>query len=216
MRTRSPIGLQNGASTGPTSRDWSAFALLLIDVQRDFWPEATATAFPEFPANVSRLLAFCRAEGIDVVHVRAQFRPDRSDWLPRARLRGRIPCVEGTPGAEPLPCALEQPGEPVFLKQAFDAFRAENIEAHLQGTGKRFLLCAGLVTSVCVLLTAAAAAQRDLLAAIVEDCCADEPVAHTQTLLRYGGFFFRRTTVDRLLDDYAGWCADLRQLGSVP
>jgi hypothetical protein len=41
-------------------RNWEQFALLLIDIQRDFWTEELASSFPDFPANVERLLALCR------------------------------------------------------------------------------------------------------------------------------------------------------------
>jgi nicotinamidase-related amidase len=194
------------------ARDWSPFALLLIDVQHDFWPEATAARFPEFPANVARLLAFCRAEGIDVVHLRARFRPDRSDWMVNAKLRGRTPCIDGTPGAETLPFARERPGEAVIVKHTWDGFQDPELPAYLCDRGKRFLLIAGLVTSVCVLFTAASAAQRGFLTAVVEDCCADRPEAHEQTLTRYGGLVFRRTTVDGLFEGYVPWSAALRRL----
>ena len=43
-------------------RNWEQFALLLIDVQQDFWPEKLAASFPDFPDKVARLLAFCRAD----------------------------------------------------------------------------------------------------------------------------------------------------------
>src|SRR5919201_4049141 len=151
-----------------TARDWRAFALLLIDAQRDFWPEGIAAQFPAFPAAVERLLAFCRAEGLDVVHLRARFRPDMADWMATYKLRGRTPCVEGTSGVETLPFAVEQPGEAVVVKQAFDGFQTAELEAHLRRTGKRFLLTAGLVTSVCVLFTTASAVQRGFLTAVVE------------------------------------------------
>jgi hypothetical protein len=54
-------------------RDWRPFALLLIDAQRDFWPDDSAARFPAFPDAVERLLGFCRAEGLEVVHLRARF-----------------------------------------------------------------------------------------------------------------------------------------------
>lgn len=195
-----------------TGRDWRSFALLLIDTQRDFWPEGVAAQFPAFPGAVERLLAFCRAEGIEVVHLRARFRPDMSDWMATYRVRGRIPCVEGTPGVEPLPFALERPGEAVVVKQSFDGFQTAELEGHLRRGGKRFLLTAGLVTSVCVLFTTATAVQRGFLTALVEDCCADRPEAHAQTLDRYAGFLFRRTTADGVAADYADWCAALEKL----
>src|SRR3954453_20557951 len=168
-----------------TSRYWSPFALLLIDVQRDFWPDSMAARFPSFPANVERLLAFCRAEGLEVVHLRAQFLPDMSDWMAAYILRGRTPCVAGTVGVETLPFPVEHPGESVILKQAFDGFQTRELEEHLRRTGKRFLFAAGLVTSMCVLFTIASATQRGFLTAIVEDCCADRPDAHQHALDRY-------------------------------
>jgi nicotinamidase-related amidase len=190
------------------SHPWDPFALLLIDVQRDFWGERTAAAFPCFPENVAHLLAFCRGSGIDVVHLRAGFKPDMSDWMPVYRLRGRIPCVEGTPGAETLPFAREAPGEAVLVKTTFDGFHVPQLLPHLRAEGKRFILTAGLVTSVCVLLTTASAVQHGFLAAVVEDCCADEPGAHTETLERYQ-FIFERTTVDGIAGRRQEWASAL-------
>ena len=193
-------------------RNWERFAVLLIDVQRDFWSERLAQSFPDFPAKVERLLALCRREGLDVVHLHASFRPDMSDWMPRYRLRGRIPCVEGTEGVETLPFAIEKPGEVVIVKQTFDAFHNPNLLPYLRRKGKRFLLTAGLITSVCVFLTTASAAQLGFLAAVVEDCCADEPFIHEHTLDRYR-YIFDRTTTDAIGKDHIKWLATLEEIG---
>ncbi len=193
------------------TRDWGQFVLLLIDVQHDFWGESVAERFAHFPANVARLLGFCRAENIEIVHLRASYKPDMSDWMPRYKLRGRIPCVQGTDGIETLPFALAEPGETVITKQTFDGFLVPELLPYLRHKGKRFVLTAGLVTSVCVLFTTVSAAQSGFLAAIVEDCCADDPRAHEQTLDRYR-FIFDRTTVDSILDRYPEWMASLREL----
>lgn len=192
---------------------WEQFALLLIDVQRDFWSERVAEHFPDFPSNVARLLALCRREGIEVVHLRARFKADRSDWMPRYMLRGRIPCVERTEGVEVLPFAVEEGDELVIVKQTFDGFHSEDLLPYLRGRGKRFLLAAGLVTSVCVFLTAASASQLGFLVAVIEDCCADHPVSHKETLERYA-FVFERTTVHKMLDRRMEWLAVLKELDS--
>jgi nicotinamidase-related amidase len=192
-------------------RDWGQFVLLLIDVQRDFWGESVAERFAHFPTNVARLLSLCRTENIEVVHLRASYKPDMSDWMPRYKLRGRIPCVQGTDGIETLPFALEEPGETVITKQTFDGFLAPELSVHLQQKRKRFVLTAGLVTSVCVLFTTVSAAQTGFLTAVVEDCCADDVQAHEQTLDRYR-FIFDRTTVDCISDRYPEWLATLREL----
>ena len=195
-------------------RPWAPFALLLIDVQRSFWPAQRTRHFPHFAANVARLLAVCRAEGIEVIHLRSRFAPDGSDWMPRFKLRGSTPCIAGTVGEEVLPYAAEAPGETVILKQTLDGFHNPALARHLEQGHKRFLLTAGLVTSTCVFLTTASAAQRGFLTAIVEDCCADDPDAHEQTLGRYG-FVFDRTTSDQLMGNRAGWSAALARLDEL-
>jgi nicotinamidase-related amidase len=193
------------------ARDWAHLALLLIDIQRDFWTEELESNFPSFPDNVARLLDFCRAEGLDVVHLRASFKPDMSDWMPTYRLKGSIPCVEGTLGVETLPFALEKPGETIIVKQTFDGFHKPELLRYLRECEKQLVLTAGLLTSKCVLFTAVSAVQHGFVAAVVEDCCADEPDAHQQTLDRYE-FIFERTTVDRIPDQHSAWAAALSQL----
>ena len=195
-------------------RDWSQFALLLIDAQRDFWSEAIAHSFPHFPTNIAKLLDLCRMDGIEVVHLRASFKPDMSDWMLKYKLRGRIPCVQGTPGIEVLPFALDKPGEVIIIKQTFDGFHNPQLLQHLHQKGKRFVLTAGLVTSTCVLFTATSAAQSGFLAAVIDDCCADEPSAHEQTLDRYR-FIFDRITVDLIPDRHPEWLAALKKLGEM-
>jgi nicotinamidase-related amidase len=190
---------------------WDPFALLLIDVQKDFWTDEMTAAFPDYHDNVAGLLAHCRSEGIDVLHLRARFRQDRSDWMVRYLGKGSIPCIEGTPGESIFPSATEAAGEPVIYKNTFDGFLTGDLHTRLQARGKRYLLMAGLVTSVCVLLTAAAAAQRGYLVTLVEDCCADLPSAHAHTLERYP-FVFNRTTSDRLESDRDGWLAELARI----
>ena len=193
---------------------WTQFALLLIDVQRDFWPEEMAKSFPHFPTHITKLLDFCRAENIEVIHLRASFKPDMSDWMVKYKLRGHIPCIQGTPGIETLPFALAKPAEVIITKQTFDGFHNPQLLQHLRSNGKQFVLVAGLVTSTCVLFTATSAAQSGLLVAVVDDCCADEPMAHKQTLDRYP-FIFDRTSVDHIPDCYPEWLASLNKLSEV-
>jgi len=195
-------------------RDWSHFALLLVDVQQSFWPRRGRPDFPDFPANVARLLALCRIEGLEVIHVRSKFKPDKSDWMLMYRLRVPVsdhPCVAGQEGEEPLSFAASEPGELVVFKQTFDALHTPNLVSYLRENGKRVLLVAGLVTSVCVLFTAASAAQLGFLAAVVEDCCADRLEKHERTLDEYQ-FIFDRTTTDAICEQHSNWLAALAEL----
>ncbi len=191
--------------------DWSAFALLVIDVQRDFWTAPRQALHPAFPGNMARLLAFARDNGLPVVHLRAAFEPDRSDWMARHRLLGEVPCVRGTPGIEVLDCAREAPGEPVLWKQTFNGFSQPQLAPLLAEAGARFVLVAGLVTSVCVLTTAIGAAERGFLAAVIEDCCADNR-PNEATLKEYP-FAIERVDHDQLAARHPDWLAQLRRLG---
>ena len=193
------------------SRNWEPFALLLIDVQQDFWTDKMSQSFADYEKNVRQLLHVCRHEGIDVVHLRARFQRDESDWMVRYKSLGRIPCIEGTTGVEIFPCAREEPGEFVIYKQSFDGFHKPALQAYLEKNQKRFLLVAGLVTSVCVLLTAATAAQRGYLVGIVEECCADSPEAHEQVLQGYP-YIFDRVSLDQVTACHDMWLADLDDL----
>jgi nicotinamidase-related amidase len=171
-------------------RNWDQFALLLVDMQRDFWSEKRAQKFPDFAENIRRLLHLCRNEGIEVIHLRAGFEPDGSDWMPNNRLVGRTPCVRGTDGIKTLPFARETGGEAVIIKTTYDGFHCPDLLPYLRERGKRFLLTA-----------------------VVEDCCADDPQAHKRTLDRYG-FAFERTEVRRIPKRHSKWNAKLEKLGS--
>ena len=197
-----------------TDSNLSPLALLLVDVQKDFWPEKLATLYPDFPENVSNLLSLCRDNDIDIIHLRALFKEDMSDWMPRYRIRKRIPCVEGPEGSEVLPFANELPGEKIFTKQTFDGFHNPSLISYLQDKKKRFLLIAGLVTSTCVLFTASSATQLGFLSAVISDCCADEPTIHSAILERYQ-FIFDQIKSDQIIELIPEWNETMRDLSLV-
>jgi len=187
-----------------SKNNWDQFALLLIDVQNDFWSEQLEQAFPHFKENVASLLDLCRQQGIEVIHLRARFQADKSDWMPIYRLGRKMPCIDGTKGVDILVEANDLAGELVLEKQAFDSFLIDELDPHLRRFNKRFLLTAGLVTSICILTTTLSAMQRGYLTAIIEDCCADEKAAHEHVFDRYS-FMFERTTLAQLPTQHQRW-----------
>jgi nicotinamidase-related amidase len=195
-------------------RQQSRYALVLVDLQRDFWSEAAIATAPHLPDRVATLLEYARAEALTVVHVRARFRPDGSDWMARYRLRKWIPCIEGTPGVETLPFATERPGEPLVIKHTFDGFLGTDLDGVLAERGIRGLLVAGLVTSTCVLFTASTATQRGYLVSVVSDCCSDQEDMHNATLTGYP-FVFDTVVVDEIAGRRDAWDADLERLDSL-
>ena len=190
---------------------WEDYVLLLVDVQRDFYPEDVAREHPDLPERIAGLLVSCRTRGIEVVHVQARFAADGSDWMSRYRLREWIPCIEGTPGAEVLARARPQEEELVVVKHTFDGFLETELHEHLRSAGRRFVLVAGLVTSTCVLFTASTATQLGYLVAVVADCCGDLAGRHQQVVDGYP-FVFSCTSSTRLDADRPSWDAALGKL----
>jgi nicotinamidase-related amidase len=187
-----------------SDESWRRYALVLVDFQHDFWPDAVMSTAPELPVRVADLLAYARTHDLAVVHVRACFDADGGNWMARYRLLGRIPCIEGTAGAQTLSFAIEIAGEPVVIKHSFDGFLETELHQVLAERGIRGLLIAGLVTSTCVLFTAATATQLGYLVSVVSDCCSDFEDAHAATLAGYS-FVFDTVRSTEIADRRAEW-----------
>jgi nicotinamidase-related amidase len=125
-------------------------------------------------------------------------------------VRGRAICIEDTEGVLPLAEATDTTDEEVFLKSAYDGFSNPELDSHLQQNEKRFVLVAGLVTSVCVLQTVASAVNRGYLSAVVNDCCADQEFIHDAILKRYE-FAFDQQPLHALSEKRADWAEQIRQ-----
>jgi nicotinamidase-related amidase len=180
-------------------------ALILVDIQRDFWPPFKEhERFSSFPENVSALLEVARSKGLPVAHVRSAFKPDRSDWMLfyKPQGRGDVPAIAGTEGASIEGFASPLPGEHVVVKQTFDAFVGTDLEEYLGSRGVKGVLIAGLETSVCVLFTANSAYLRRIVPLVVSDACADEPRRHDDTLRMYGDLCFKAVTTAQVRNDW--------------
>lgn len=180
-------------------------ALVLIDIQKDFWePMSGDPTFKAFPENVAKLLSIGRERGFNIIHVRSVFKPDRSDWMLfyRPEGRGQIPCIAGTEGIEFPDFAEPLKGEKIVEKQTFDAFVGTDLEDYLQSNDIKVILIAGLETSVCVLFTANAAYLRKYLPLVVSDTCADAKERHGNAIEMYSDLSFKSITTGQLADNY--------------
>jgi nicotinamidase-related amidase len=184
--------------------DTTQLALILVDIQRDFWgPLANEAQFSAFPGNIRTLLDTARAHHLTVVHTQAVFQPEGRDWMLfyRPQGRGASPCIAGLPGTVIEDFAAPQEGEPVIHKQTFDGFLNTDLESVLRARNIKVVLVAGLVTSVCVLFTATAAYQRRFVPLVVTDACADDPDKHDVALRMYDGLCFRSVTSAQVQHD---------------
>ena len=176
-------------------------ALILIDIQRDFWgPLKKYSEFEAFPENISNLLFNARELKVPIIHIKSSFNPDRSNWMMfyRPHGRGNVPCIEGSVGAVIEDFAEPLQNEIIVIKQTFDGFINTNLMEVLEAHDIKGALFAGLETSVCILFTATSAYLRDIVPIVVSDACADEPMRHEATLRMYRDLCFKTVTTNRV------------------
>ncbi len=180
------------AEPEPIELDWSATALLIIDMQRDFMEPG---GFGETLGNdvsrlasavgpISAVLAAARQAGMLVIHTREGHLPDLSD-APRAKVErgapslrigdpgpmGRI-LIRGEAGHDIIPGLYPLPDEIVIDKPGKGAFYATELDDILKKYGIENLLVCGVTTEVCVNTSVREANDRGYRCVVLADGCA--------------------------------------------
>lgn len=138
-------------------------ALLLIDIQNDYFPGGAMTlqGAEEAGARAAELLACFREERMPVYHVRhLSARPGATFFLP------------GTPGAEIHESVRPRQGEPVTTKHYPNAFRETELLEALRKAGIDRLVIAGMMTHMCVDASCRAAFDLGFRCTVAGDACA--------------------------------------------
>jgi nicotinamidase-related amidase len=138
-------------------------ALLLIDIQNDYFPGgAMELAGPErAAAQASRLLMAFRSKTLPVFHIRhLAIRPGATFFLP------------DTVGAEIHESVSPLAGETVLTKHYPNAFRETGLHAALQAANVTGLVIAGMMTHMCVDTSVRAAADLGYTCWLAQDACA--------------------------------------------
>lgn len=164
-------------------------AVIMIDMQRDFILKG---GFGETLGNdvsrlepaisvASRLLDWCRSEGILVIHTKEAHCADLSDCPPAKRKRGNANLrigdpgpmgrilVDGETGSEFIEALAPIKGEIVIVKPGKGAFYATELGHILVEKGITHLLFGGVTTEVCVQSTMREANDRGYECLLVED-----------------------------------------------
>ncbi len=140
-------------------------ALLVIDLQNDYFPEGK---FPlwnteQTLSNVKLAIEKANQQNIPVIHIQHIADP----------AMGLSPFFnEGTVGAEIHPQVLElAPQADVVVKSFADGFENTNLKEVLDKHGVNELLVCGMMTQNCVTHTAISKAAEEYKVSILMDCC---------------------------------------------
>jgi nicotinamidase-related amidase len=138
-------------------------ALLIIDIQRDYFPGgAHPLVEPEAAATAAgRVLAAFRAAGEPVVHLQHVWDAPDAEFMRR-----------GTDGVEIHALVAPIAGEAVLEKAAPNGFVETGLESELRSRGIDELVVAGMMSSMCVDATVRAAVDLGFTATVVHDGCA--------------------------------------------
>eukprot|EP00927_Polykrikos_kofoidii_P061594 TRINITY_DN56426_c0_g1_i1.p1 TRINITY_DN56426_c0_g1~~TRINITY_DN56426_c0_g1_i1.p1 ORF type:complete len:244 (+),score=40.17 TRINITY_DN56426_c0_g1_i1:53-733(+) len=171
-------------------------ALIVVDVQPEYWSDAEQIRrdFPSFPACCGEVIALFRARSLPVVHVRADYRPERCAWLPQfqklhASSGKLIPsCVEPLRFEE---FATPRDNEVLLGKPSWSATSNTPLVEHLRDVGVDTCVLIGLITSVCVHHSAFGLFDAGFRTLLVGDACADRGrERHEAALMLYGNYMY--------------------------
>ena len=138
-------------------------ALLVIDLQRDYFPGGKFE-LPGIERAVERaavLATLFRTNGMPVIHIR-HFELDPAVGF----------LLEGTPGAEIDPRVAPQGEDMLITKNYPNAFRDTTLARILHVLGAKELFFCGAMSNLCIDSTVRAAFDMGYRCTVVEDACA--------------------------------------------
>jgi nicotinamidase-related amidase len=146
----------------------STTALLLIDIQKDYFPGGRMELFGplEAAARAAALLRFFRQNKFPVVHIAHEsVRPGATFFLP------------GTEGREIHPLVEPAERELVITKNFPNSFRDTGLLEHLRRLGVSSLVISGMMTHMCVDATTRAAVDLGFYCRLIHDATATRELA---------------------------------------
>ncbi|ACO76346.1 Isochorismatase hydrolase [Azotobacter vinelandii CA] len=183
-----------------------SIALILIDIQNDYFPGGTMELVGADRAaeQAAKLLGTFRLRDLPVIHIQhIAARAGATFFLP------------GTIGAEIHESVRPKQSEPVFQKHFPNSFRETPLLDHLHGEGISQLVIAGMMTHMCVDTTIRAATDLGFSCSLAHDACATKAlsfdgvqVSAEQVQISYlaalNGLFAKVISVNDLIPDIQG------------
>lgn len=149
-------------------------ALLLIDIQKDYFPggKMELEGSVEAAEQACLLLDHFRAQGLSTVHIQhVSLRSGASFFLPE---------TDGVKIHESI-APLED--ETIITKHFPNSFRETRLLDHLKSLGVENLVISGMMTHMCVDATTRAAADLGFKVIIAEDACATRTLTYAGTTI---------------------------------
>ncbi len=145
-------------------------ALLVLDMLNDFIDEKGSLLVPGASRIVPRireLIESARAAGVPVIYVCDTHRPDDKEfehWPPHG--------VEDSWGGQVVDGLKPLPTEHIVHKRRYSAFFGTDLELTLSEMGVHRVLLAGVLTNICVWVTAYDASMRNFDVTVFRDAVA--------------------------------------------
>jgi nicotinamidase-related amidase len=138
-------------------------ALILIDIQNDYFEQGTMTlsGSEEAGENAKLILDKFRANNLDIIHIQhIAIRPEATFFR------------HGTVGAEINESVCPLPHEKVIVKHSPNSFRETGLLDYLKGKNITDLVVCGMMTHMCVDATVRAAKDFGFNITLIGDACA--------------------------------------------
>lgn len=149
-------------------------ALLLIDIQKDYFPGGKMELVNSLEAakKANMLLQCFREHGGHHVHIQhISLRPDAAFF------------IKGDSGSDIHDSVAHFEGEPIVYKHYPNSFRETNLLEMLKDWGVERIVIAGMMTHMCVDATARAAADFGFKVIVAEDACATRDLKYGDTFI---------------------------------
>ncbi len=138
-------------------------ALLLIDIQNDYFPggDMELVGIEKASANAAELLARFRDAKLPLVHVRHVFPSTAAPFF-----------RPDTPGAEIHPSVAPVADEKVVTKNFVNSFQQTELKPLLDSMGVKELVIVGAMSHMCIEGTTRAGADLGYKCQVIHDACA--------------------------------------------
>ena len=158
-------------------------AIIIVDMVKDnvdpSSPSTIGVEGSKIIPNLQHLLAIARGKKLPVVFANDSFLPH--DFLWQSIMKPHA--IRGTAGAEVIDELKPQDTDIILPKRRFSAFYKTDLDITLRELGVDTIVVCGIITEVCVTMTALDGIGNDFRAIILSDCCASRsPEIREQTL----------------------------------